>query len=468
MRKAFIGPQLRQLRRERKQTQSEMAQALGVSASYVNMLENNQRSLSVQMLMAISETYEVDWRNLVKDPPRNLLVDLRNIIQDPAFGADVPDLQELRAAIDHAPKLVDCFVKLHSDYSSTLEKIMRQDEAGPSQALAAASPEALIYNFFRSNDNYFDVLERKAESLREKEPCSSENVYFVLKDRLKQTHGIAAQTKPMEEMQEALRLYDKQARAVYLSEALDFQNRVFQLAHVLCLVEFEDVLDELTASSGIKNDRGLARCQVELANYFAAAFLMPYREFRATSEALHYDVERIAVKFNCSYEQVCHRLTTMQRPNAKGVPFFFLRIDRAGNVSKRFNATSFNLAEFGGSCPVWNIHTAFKSPGEVLPQFVELPDGKRFFTLSRTSDRPAFSNETKDHRLTVAIGCEMKYAHLVGYAKTFNLQVPNLFSPIGINCHVCPRQACPQRAHQPMFMELPIDPRRRGNTRYES
>lgn len=468
MAKAFIGPQLRQLRRDRDQTQAEMARALGVSAAYINMLENNQRSLSVQMLMAMSETYQVDWRNLVKDPPRNLLVDLRNILQDPAFGADVPDLQEMRAAIDHAPRLVDCFVKLHSNYNSTLEKIMRQDEAEPSDGLSDASPETLIYNFFRANDNYFDVLEREAESLRKKEPCTSEDVYFVLKNRLKQAHGITTRTKPMEDMQEALRLYDKRAKAIYLSEALDVQNRVFQLAHVLGLVEFQDVLEELTLSSGIKNERGIARCQVELANYFAAAFLMPYKKFRKTSEKTKYDVERIAAKFNCSYEQVCHRLTTLQRPTAKGVPFFFLRIDKAGNVSKRFNSTSFNLAEFGGSCPVWNIHSAFQSPGEVLPQFVELPDGERYFTLSRTTDRPSFSTETKYHRLTVAIGCEMKFAHLVGYAKAFNFQVPNLFSPIGINCHVCPRQACAQRAHQPMFMELPIDPRRRGNTRYES
>jgi predicted transcriptional regulator/DNA-binding XRE family transcriptional regulator len=468
MAKAFIGPQLRQLRRERGQTQAEMAHTLGVSAAYINMLENNQRSLSVQMLMAVSESYQVDWRNLVKDPPRNLLVDLRNILQDPAFGPEVPDLQELRSAIDHAPRLVDAFVKLHSNYNSTLEKIMRQDEAGPREALAEASPEASIYNFFRSHDNYFDVLEREAEKIREKEQCTSEDIYLVLKNRLKETHGISTKVKPMEDMQEALRLYDKKAKAVYLSEALDFQNRVFQLAHVLCLVEFEEILEQLTSSSGIKNERGIARCKVELANYFAAAFLMPSREFRKTAEKTKYDVERIASKFNCSYEQVCHRLTTLQRPTAKGVPFFFLRIDRAGNVSKRFNSTSFNLAEFGGSCPVWNIHTAFRLPGEVLPQFVELPDGKRYFTLSRTSDRPSFSNETKNHRLTVAIGCEMKYAHLVGYSKAFDFQVPNLFSPIGINCHVCPRQACAQRAHQPMFMELPIDPRRRGNTRYES
>lgn len=468
MSKTFVGPQLRQLRRERNQSQAEMAKALGVSAAYVNMLEGNQRSLSVRMLMALSEAYQVDLRKLVKDPPRNLLVDARNILRDPMFADDGPDLQELRAAIDHAPHLVECFVKLHATHATTLDKILRENEGGSRDAFLEATPETLIYNYFRSNNNYFDVLERAAENLREQEPCTTEDVLLVLRNRLKTTHGIRVVTRPLDDMQESLRFHDKRSKTVYLSEALDFQNRVFQLAHVLCLVELQDILDDLTAASGIGSERGVARCQVELANYFAAAFLMPYAEFRRTAEKTKYDVDRLAARFNCSYEQVCHRLTTLQRPSAKGVPFFFLRIDKAGNVTKRFNSTSFNLAEFGGSCPVWNIHTAFLLPGDVMPQFVELPDGQRFFTLSRTVDRPSFNRETQNHRVAVAIGCEMQYAHMVGYAKAFNFQVPDLFSPIGINCHVCSRQACSQRAHQPLFVELPIDPTRRGNTRYES
>jgi predicted transcriptional regulator len=169
-----------------------------------------------------------------------------------------------------------------------------------------------------------------------------------------------------------------------------------------------------------------------------------------------------------SFEQVCHRLTTLQKEGARGVPFFFLRVDKAGNVTKRFNATSFNLAEYGGSCPVWNIHTCFRNPGVIQPQFVELPDGERFFTISRTTDRPVFSRETQDRRLALALGCEQRYAERIGYAESFNTADESLFSPIGINCHLCPRQACSQRAHQPLFIELPIDTSRRGNTRYES
>jgi predicted transcriptional regulator len=181
-----------------------------------------------------------------------------------------------------------------------------------------------------------------------------------------------------------------------------------------------------------------------------------------------YDIDRLAARFGVSFEQCCHRLTTMQRPGATGVPFFFLRVDKAGNVTKRFNSTSFQLAEYGGACPVWKIHMAFRMPGVIIPQFVELPDGDRFFTISRTADRPSINLETQDHRLSVGLGCELKYAARVRYASSFNLDDESLFSRIGINCHVCPRQACSQRAHQPVFMDLPIDAARRGNTRHES
>jgi predicted transcriptional regulator len=255
---------------------------------------------------------------------------------------------------------------------------------------------------------------------------------------------------------------------VHLSEALDHPNQVFQLAHVLCLVEFQDLLDQATAGSRLSNGAHLARCHVELANYFAAAFLMPYESFLETAESSAYDIDRISLRFAVSIEQTCHRLTTLQRPGAQGVPFFFVRVDKAGNVTKRFNSTSFHLAEYGGACPVWNVHLAFRTPGIVLPQFVELPDGSRFFTISRSAERPAINLETQNHRLSISLGCELQYAKKLRYAAPFSIDDDRIFARIGINCHLCPRQACTQRAHQPVFMELPVDTSRRGNTRYDS
>lgn len=467
MQKTFVGPQLRQLRRSRKETQAEMAKALGVSPAYVNLLENNQRSLSVQMLMALSDAYGVDWRDLVQDPSSNTLAELRSVLQDPIFEG-APDLQELRAAIDHAPGLVDQFLMIYRVHRSTLDKILRQGRERMPADLLASSPETVIHDFFRNHRNHFPELETAAEKLRAETPCGPDDVYAVMKARLADRHGLRVEIEPVENMSEALRIYDRETGIVRLSAALDHPNRTFQLAHVLCLVEFPRDLKRLTHDSGITSPTALARCQVELANYFAAAVLMPYAEILEKAQTTQYDVDRIASVFGVSFEQVCHRLTTLQRKNAAGVPFFFLRVDKAGNVTKRFNSTTFTLAEYGGACPVWNIHTAFRTPGVITPQFVELPEGERFFTISRTTERPVFSRESQDRRLAVALGCEVRFADQIAYANAFNLASADLYSPIGINCHLCPRQACSQRAHQPLFKELTISPDRRGNTRYES
>jgi predicted transcriptional regulator/DNA-binding XRE family transcriptional regulator len=468
MRKTFVGPRLRQLRRERRQTQAEMAATLGVSAAYVNLLENNQRSLSVQMLMALSDAYQVDWRDLIKDETSIRLADLRNAVQDPVFEQEPPDLQELRAALDHAPRLVDHFLQLYRVHRTALDKIMRQGSERAPDGLLAMSPEAIIHDFFRNHSNYFAELEAAAEAMRAAEPADADDLYGALKRRLAKSHGITVRTRPVEAMSQALRVYHEEAKEVHLSEALDHQNRVFQLTCTLGMVELSGLLEDLTADSGITSETGLARCRVELTNYFAAAFLMPYQAFLSAAEGTKYDIDRIAAAFGVSFEQVCHRLTTLQRDGARGVPFFFLRVDKAGNVTKRFNSTSFHLAEYGGACPVWNIHTAFRTPGLILPQFVELPDGERFFTVSRTTDRPVFSRESQDRRLALALGCALRYVDKIGYASSFNRDDSRLFSPIGINCHLCPRQACSQRAHQPLLVELPIDMKRRGDTRYES
>lgn len=445
-----------------------MAGVLGISPGYVNLLENNQRSLSVRLLMALADSYQVDWRSLVSDEAPNQLAELRSVIKDPMFSGGVPDLQELRAALDHAPRLVEQFLKLYSIHRTTLERIMRQDTDGASKGLLASSGEAVIHDFFRGNSNYFHSLETAAERLRAAEPCAPDDIYAVLKARLAKQHGIKVSRRPAEEMTQALRDYDRGGRVVYLSEALDHCNQVFQLAHVLCLVEQQVLLDELTTESGVTSRTSLARCQVELANYFAAAFLMPYDAFLKTVEDTAYDIDRVSIRFGVSFEQACHRLTTLQRPGAQGIPLFFLRVDKAGNVTKRFNSTSFHLAEYGGACPVWNIHMAFRTPGVLLPQFIELPDGNRYFTVSRTVDRPATNLETQDHRLAVALGCELQYAKKLRYAASYNVDHQHMFSPIGINCHLCPRRACTQRAHQPVFMELPLDTTRRGSNRYES
>ena len=465
--KTFVGPRLRQLRRDHGHTQADMAARLGVSAAYINLMEHNQRSLSVRVLVGLLESYGVDWQDLVNDVDDKTFDDLRHAIKDPFFGDCQMDPRELRAAIDNAPNLVEYFLKMHAEYRNLLENVMRiGNERMPSE-LMASSAETVVHDFFRNNSNYFPGLEQAASQLRSDLRKDSDMVYAALRQRLLKKHGVEVKVVAVEDMGEALRIYDEEAKVIRLSEGLDHINKVFQLAHVSCFLEFEGVLEDITARLNDPRDGVVKRCQVELANYFSAALLMPYDEFLKMAKDTRYDIDRLAARFEVSFEQVCHRLTTLQKDGNRGVPFFFLRVDKAGNVSKRFNATTFQIAEFGGACPVWNLHTAFRTPGVVIPQFVELPDGERFFTLSRTTERPAFSRDTQDRRLVLSLGCSVSHCDDVVYANSTLIKHEPEFSKIGINCHLCPREGCSQRAHQPLMTEFKIDPNRRGGTRYD-
>jgi len=468
MTKTLIGPQLRQIRRQNNHTQAQMAKKLGISPAYVNLLENNQRSLSVPVLLALTECYGLDMRLLTQDSDTSLLADLRAAVRDPMFPKTAPDLAQLRGALDHAPQLVAHFMDLYQSHRRLLKQVNRTDGQGAAHSLIEVTPETAIHNFFRDHENHFADLEAAAETLRGRIGGTPDDMYTLLKRQLWLTYDVKTTVMRISDMPGALREFDRHEGHVRLSEALDHPNRVFQLAHVLGLLEAGEIVERLIRESGIDGDAGKARLRVELTNYLAAAVLMPYADIHDLAQASAHDIDLMAAAFGVTFEQICHRLTTLQRDGMRGVPFFFLRVDRAGNVTKRFNATAFTLAEEGGACPVWDIHGAFRTPGMIVPQFVELPEGARFFTISRTTERPVFNRQTQDRRLVVAIGCEITHVKSVGYAHPFRLSDPALFSAIGINCHVCPRQACSRRAHQPIHMVLPINTNRRGQTRYES
>lgn len=467
MLKTFIGPRLRRLRLESGQTQAQMGAALGISTSYVNLLEKNERSVSVPVLLKLFEVYGVDWRDIAEDDDTAILADLRAALQDPLFEGGRPDLAQLRAAQIHSPELAACFLKLHRAYLAITDQLMSVAGAGETAQILSASPEASVHNFFRRHRNHFEPLEAAALAFWEGRRIAPDDIYAALKARLLEKPGLRVRLVPVREQAGTLREIDEDRREVLLSEALDHPNRVFQLVHVAGLIEQRAALDGLLAQSGIEDAHGLARCRVELANYFAAAVLMPYEPFLAEARASKYDFDHLATRFGVSFEQACHRATTLQRSGARGVPFFFLRIDKAGNVTKRFNSTDFHLAEHGGACPRLDVHTSFRNPGRIMPQFVEMPDASQFFVFARTVDRPTFTRHSQDVRLAVAMGCGIEHVGQIGYAEDLSVKDARM-TEIGINCRVCPRMSCDQRAHQAVILSEPVDERRRGATRYES
>jgi predicted transcriptional regulator len=454
---------------ERGETQGAMARALGISPAYVNLLENNQRSVSVQVLLRLFEVYGVDWRDIAEDESSTMLADLRGAIQDPMFDGDRPDLSQLRAALVHAPSLASAFLRLHRSYQTATEQLLAISEGAGADGpeIILSRPEAAVHGFFRRNRNHFRELEEAAEAFWRGEAPETDEIYSYLKLRLKQALGISVRVVPVAELPNTLRRYDERAGEILLSQALDHPNRVFQLVHMHGLLSLGRTLDGLLKRSGIVGAREQGRCRVELANYYAAAVLMPYDAFLAEARASKYDFDHLATRFGVSFEQACHRATTLQREGAQGVPFFFLRIDKAGNVTKRFNATDFHLAEFGGACPRLDIHTSFRLPGRIVPQFVEMPDKSQYFVVSRTVDRPAFERHAQDNRLAVAMGCTIDHAPEIGYAEVFRVGGAHV-TPIGINCRVCPRTTCDQRAYQAAVVGQTLDETRRGATRFDS
>ncbi len=468
MQKTFIGPQLRRLRTERGETQGAMARALGISTSYVNLLENNERSVSVPVMLRLFEVYGIDWRDIADEDGSSQLADLRAIIQDPVFDAGRPDLAQIRAALVHSPTLASAFLTLHRAYQSATDQLLAlSGAAAGAEPILASSPESAVHSHFRRHRNHFRELEDAAEAFWGSDPIETDEVYSLLKRRLRERLGISVRVVSVADMPNTLRRHDEARRDILLSEALDYPNRVFQLVHVIGLIEQRALLDALLARSGLGDPRGLARCRVELANYFAAAVLMPYGPFLKEARASKYDFDHLATRFGVSFEQACHRATTLQREGAQGVPFFFLRIDKAGNVTKRFNSTDFHLAEHGGACPRLDVHTSFRTPGRIVPQFVEMPDSSQYFVISRTVDRPTSARHAQDNRLAVAMGCAIEHAGDIGYAEQFTVTGARM-TLIGINCRICPRTNCDQRAHHAAILSRPIDERRRGATRYDS
>ncbi|MFD8086042.1 short-chain fatty acyl-CoA regulator family protein, partial [Kitasatospora sp. NPDC059722] len=263
-----------------------------------------------------------------------------------------------------------------------------------------------------------------------------------------------------------LRRFDPATGLLVLSPWLTEGQRAFQLATQLALLEQRDLLDALVAGAGLASPQADRLVRIGLANYFAGAVLMPYSAVHAAAEELRYDPDLLGARFGVGFETVCHRLSTLQRTGRRGVPFSFLRADRAGNISKRQSATDFHFSRLGGTCPLWTVYEAFSAPGRILTQVAEMPDGKRYFWIARTVSHGGHGHRAPRAEFAVALGCELRHAHRLVYADGIVLDDPRAATPIGLGCRICERTDCVQRARPPAGERLAVDPDRRTRVPY--
>ncbi|HWI85591.1 MAG TPA: short-chain fatty acyl-CoA regulator family protein [Sphingomonas sp.] len=449
-RPVYLGPRIRRLRRDLGLTQGTMAADLGISASYVALLESNQRPLTADLLLRIVRTYKIDVDLLAGDDGIDLVTRLQTVLKDPIFAdLDVPALQDVDVATNY-PVITEAFLRLHTAYREELLALADRNVG----SAEAADPVADVRRFLAARRNHFPALEDTCEQLAQQVEEAGGLPRFI-----EARHGLRVRYMPPAAMIGMIRRHDPHNRAIFLDERLDPASRGFQLALQLLYLEARDLLTRLADEGMFTSEDSRRLGRRALAAYGAAGVVMPYRAFYAAAEEQCYDVEALARRFGASFEQVAHRLTTLQRPGEAGIPFFFVRLDAAGNVSKRLDGAGFSFARHGSGCPLWSVHDVFRRPGEILTQWLELPDGQRFFSIARLVTAGGGAFGAKRVERAVALCCSADDAGRLVYTQG---RPSDPATPIGISCALCHREACTARAIPPLGRALlPDDYHRR-------
>jgi len=468
--KGRLGAKLRSLRRRKSLTQTEVAQRLGISPSYLNLIEHDQRQLPANLLLKAAEVLNVELAAFTDDSHSRLAADLQEVFGDPLFEEHAMTTNDVRELAENPPA-ARAVIALYQAYRASIESTRAlaskvydgHDFAGVNPAHL---PSEEVSDVIQLNLNYFPELESAAES--EAAKLDRTDLYRSLIQHLRSRYGVGVQLVGIGRDRGAVRRFDPGQRTLFLSEALPPWSRNFQVAHQIGVLAAKPTVDAIIARSeqNLTTSESLKLCRVALANYFAGALLMPYDEFLRLCEETRYDIELLQHHFTTSWEQLCHRLTTMRKPGAEGIPFHFVRVDIAGNISKRYSGTGIRFARFSGSCPRWDVHAAFLTPGRIRTQISKMPDGTAYFCVARTIRKSYGGYASGDSLMAVGIGCPVRDARKLVYADGYDVDNLDAAVPIGTTCRLCERLDCDQRAFPPLQYGLTIDENVRGRSFY--
>lgn len=451
----YLGPRLRRLRRDLGLTQADMAADLEISPSYIALMEGNQRPVTAEILLRLAKAYKVDFSDFATDASTDIVHLLQTVVRDPILVDLGIGSVEVADLVHSFPSLAEAFLRLHNAYRDVQVALadMRENAAGGPDS-TTNDPVADVRNFLAARRNCFPTLDATCEKLASKIDAAGGLINYI-----KQQHGLRVRRMSPEIMGNSLRRLDWHRREIILDDTLDVASQNFQLAQQIAYLEFDSEIQATIQEGKFDSENAQRLAHRAIAAYCAAAIIMPYAAFAKAVENKRYDIEAISRHFSTSFEQTAHRMTTLQKPGHERVPFFFLRIDAAGNVSKRLNSGSFPFARHGGGCPLWTVHQVFTTPRKIVTQWLELPDGQRFFSIARTvtSGRRGYGVPTVER--AVALVCEAQYADRLIYAQ--NHPQANAPTEIGISCRLCQRTTCTSRSEPPLGRQILPDNYRR-------
>ncbi|MDT5095063.1 MAG: family transcriptional regulator, fatty acid utilization regulator [Mycobacterium sp.] len=461
MPKTFVGSRVRQLRGERGFSQAALAQMLEISPSYLNQIEHDVRPLTVAVLLRISDVFGVDATFFAPQDDTRLVAELREVTTDRDLDIDV-DMAEVADIVSAHPALAKAMVNLHRRYRITTAQLAAATEDrysdGSSGSGAISMPHEEVRDYFYQRQNYLHELDSAAEDLTVRMRLHRGELATDIGQRLSQVHGVRI-VRRTNLGDTVLHRYDPQTKTLEMSAHLSGGQQVFRLAAELAYLEFGSQIDEMVDEGKFTSDESRKLARLGLANYFAAATVLPYGQFHDVAENFRYDIERLSAFYSVSYETVCHRLSTLQRPSMRGVPFSFVRVDKAGNMSKRQSATGFHFSASGGTCPLWNVYETFSNAGKILVQIAQMPDGRSYMWVARTVERRASRYGQPGKTFAIGLGCELRHAHRLVYSEGLDLS-GDIATPIGAGCRVCERDNCPQRAFPALGRALDLDEHR--------
>ncbi|MBP1861919.1 helix-turn-helix domain-containing protein [Rhizobium herbae] len=453
--KIFAGARVRRIRNGLSLTQTAMAEALGISPSYLNLIERNQRPLTVQLLLKLASVYKVDLDELQGEASGSV-TQLREIFADPLLSGELPGDQELIEVAEAAPNAAMGILKLYRAYreqSSRLKDLsaLLSDQGHMAALSDARLPMDEVRDIFENRPHYFARIDEAAEAFHT-QLAPGDDLAGALKTWLRKEHGLTVRALPVHVMPDLRRRFDRHSMRLFLSERLSAQDQLREIAMEAAQIALPEAiaadLEQLAFSTGEARRIG----RFELARYAAHAIMMPYGAFLAAAQRAKYDIDVVSARFQVSFEQAANRLVTLQRPGASGLAFFLMEIDQAGHRLRKSGAQGFPRARFGGHCPKLNIHAAFSQTGQVLVDRVEVFGGGEFLVVARTVEGPRAGFQERIRRTAILVGCDAAHATETVYG-----EAPLMTVAGGTACRLCERRGCLARAEPPVTRPLGLD-----------
>ncbi len=466
---AKIGPKIKSFRRQLGLQANKLAEQLGISPSYLNLIESGKRKIDGDLLIKVCEELKIELSDLTNKSDLNLVNDISELLDDQLFedldilGPEVKDL------VNTNPKIARALIKLGDNYKQKDHEIISKVETLSGKIIDSRKtsfPGEVISDFLQEKKNYFPKLEEFANKIFDKVQLNNRTRYVALCDFLRTEYSINVKDIIPEEGKPFSKIFNKNNKELLLSEYNSLETKKLhaaaQIAQEGAINEINDYLSEFKFPS----DEAKRLTKIALLNYCAAAILMPYKLFHSECKKLKYDLELLQNTFATSFEQVAHRVTCLQDPKLPGIPFHMLRVDIAGNISKRFSLSGIEIPRYGGACPRWNVYSAFTRPGVIQAAVSKMSNGKKYVCIAKTVEKGVGRYGRKKSMLSIGLGCEAKYAKDFVYTENLNLNDKKTEIPIGVSCRTCDRLDCSQRAFPPLHKKFDVDIDTRGVSVY--